>query len=181
MSLADVASQREDKGWTLQSWAEYYNKPAAEREKIRNVISLEISETKLAEKIMPPRLVRELDWVEQAWPASKRKGAGTYPKVQMYCLMSVAECWTVRRFRTRSHSRMLSLLSQDWHLDFAGTSVYYHILKGSKVGALQCHTRSMSVDGFLVSRYSTLFDRPLPTWQLMKDGLGATRIKPQSG
>lgn len=93
--LADVASQREDKGWTLQNWGEYYDRPASEREKIRNVISLEISETKLADKILPPRLVRELDWVEQAWPATKRKGSA-YPKVQMYCLMSVAECWTVR-------------------------------------------------------------------------------------
>lgn len=105
LSLVDVASQREDKGWTLQSWAEYYNKPADEREKIRNVISLEISETKLAEKIMPPRLVRELDWVEQAWPSTKRKGAGTYPKVQMYCLMSVAECWTVRSIYMSSFAR----------------------------------------------------------------------------
>jgi F-box and leucine-rich repeat protein 10/11 len=24
-------------------------------------------------------------------------------------------------------------LSQDWHIDFAGSSVYYHILRGSKV------------------------------------------------
>ncbi|KAF8320033.1 Clavaminate synthase-like protein [Clavulina sp. PMI_390] len=115
VEVLDVASQREDKGWTLQTWAEYYNKPASEREKIRNVISLEISETKLAEKITPPRLVREIDWVELMWPATKRKGATAYPKVQMYCLMSVAECWT------------------DWHLDFAGSSVYYHILKGSKI------------------------------------------------
>lgn len=115
VEVLDVASQREDKGWTLQSWADYYNKPASEREKIRNVISLEISETKLAEKISPPRLVREIDWVEHMWPAAKRKANVPYPKVQMYCLMSVAECWT------------------DWHLDFAGSSVYYHILKGSKI------------------------------------------------
>lgn len=24
-------------------------------------------------------------------------------------------------------------VAQDWHIDFAGSSVYYHILKGSKV------------------------------------------------
>ena len=38
-----------------------------------------------------------------------------YPKVQKYCLMSVAGCYT------------------DFHIDFGGTSVWYHILRGSKV------------------------------------------------
>lgn len=39
----------------------------------------------------------------------------TYPKVQRYCLMSVANCFT------------------DFHIDFGGTSVWYHVLKGKKV------------------------------------------------
>jgi len=38
-----------------------------------------------------------------------------YPKVQLYCLMGVAHAWT------------------DWHIDFAGSSVYYHVLRGAKV------------------------------------------------
>ena len=38
-----------------------------------------------------------------------------YPKVQKYCLMSVKGCYT------------------DFHLDFGGTSVWYHIIKGKKV------------------------------------------------
>ena len=38
-----------------------------------------------------------------------------YPKVQKYCLMSVAKCYT------------------DFHVDLGGTSVWYHILKGTKV------------------------------------------------
>ena len=38
-----------------------------------------------------------------------------YPKVQKYCLMSVKGCYT------------------DFHVDFGGTSVWYHILKGAKV------------------------------------------------
>lgn len=41
-----------------------------------------------------------------------------YPKVQKYCLMSVKGCYT------------------DFHIDFGGTSVWYHILKGSKVEKL---------------------------------------------
>jgi hypothetical protein len=68
------------------------------REKILNVISLEVSGTKLGDMISPPRLVRELDWVENYWP-STRKGKGqVYPKVQLYCLMGVAKAWTVRLF-----------------------------------------------------------------------------------
>ena len=39
----------------------------------------------------------------------------TYPKVQKYCLMSVAGCWT------------------DFHIDFGGTSVWYHLLRGEKI------------------------------------------------
>lgn len=41
-----------------------------------------------------------------------------YPKVQKYCLMSVKGCYT------------------DFHIDFGGTSVWYHILRGSKVKKL---------------------------------------------
>ena len=38
-----------------------------------------------------------------------------YPKVQKYCLMTVAGCYT------------------DFHIDFGGTSVWYHIVRGQKV------------------------------------------------
>ncbi|KAG6335225.1 hypothetical protein ID866_3870 [Astraeus odoratus] len=115
VEVIDVASQSNAPGWTLGKWADYYNLEPAARDKIRNVISLEISGTPLGDQVLPPRLVRELDWVEKFWP-STRKGKGQpYPKVQLYCLMGVASAWT------------------DWHIDFAGSSVYYHILRGSKV------------------------------------------------
>ncbi|KAI0302356.1 hypothetical protein B0F90DRAFT_1714157 [Multifurca ochricompacta] len=83
-----------------------YSTEPSSREKIRNVISLEISGTKLGERVLPPRLVRHIDWVEKFWPIIEG--------VQLYCLMGVAGAWT------------------DWHIDFAGSSVYYHILRGSK-------------------------------------------------
>ena len=38
-----------------------------------------------------------------------------YPKVQKYCLMSVKGCYT------------------DFHVDFGGTSVWYHLIRGKKV------------------------------------------------
>lgn len=92
----DVMSQSTSPNWTLGKWAEYYHSPATERDKIRNVISLEVSGTPLGAKILPPRFVREIDWVEKFWPPNKRI-PGQYPKVQLYCLMSVAQCWTVSR------------------------------------------------------------------------------------
>lgn len=49
-----------------------------------------------------------------------------YPKVQKYCLMSVAGCYT------------------DFHIDFGGTSVWYHVLKGSKVFILARNTMRKS-------------------------------------
>ncbi|KZV67975.1 Clavaminate synthase-like protein [Peniophora sp. CONT] len=114
VEVIDVASQSGLSGWTLGKWAEYYHTPISERDKVRNVISLEISGTKLAEKVLPPRIVRELDWVEKFWPANKKGKGAAWPKVQLYCLMGTQDSWT------------------DWHIDFAGSSVYYHILKGAK-------------------------------------------------
>lgn len=88
----DVSSQSGLAGWTLGRWAEYYATPPSERDKIRNVISLEISGTPLGDMVMPPRLVRELDWVEKFWPAARKTKGSAYPKVQLYCLMCVSLC-----------------------------------------------------------------------------------------
>ncbi|KAF8558444.1 Clavaminate synthase-like protein [Imleria badia] len=116
VEVIDVATQSNSPGWTLGKWAEYYNKEPSARDKVRNVISLEISGTLLADRVLPPRLVRELDWVDKFWPSTRRGKGHAYPKVQLYCLMGVASAWT------------------DWHVDFAGSSVYYHILRGCKAG-----------------------------------------------
>lgn len=113
VEVIDVASQSELSRWTLDQWATYYEDP--KRDKVRNVISLEVTETTLGDSIEIPRIVREMDWVETIWPQDVRvAGSKAYPKVQKYCLMSVARCWT------------------DWHIDFAGSSVFYHVLRGSK-------------------------------------------------
>lgn len=91
----DVASQSTSPGWDLGKWANYFYLEPSKRDKILNVISLEISGTKLSDMILPPKIVRDLDWVENFWP-STRKGKGhVYPKVQLYCLMGVATAWTV--------------------------------------------------------------------------------------
>ena len=56
--------------------------------------------------------------------------------MQKYCLMSVARCWTVSSFDSRAtcgHEMTDYSSAQDWHVDFAGSSVFYHILRGQKV------------------------------------------------
>jgi F-box/leucine-rich repeat protein 10/11 len=113
VEVIDVKSQQgEDKRWNMQKWADYYestelNKP------VRNVISLEVSQSRLGRLIKRPKVVRDLDLQDSVWP-EELKAVGDYPKVQFYCLMSVADCYT------------------DFHIDFGGSSVFYHILKGKK-------------------------------------------------
>ncbi|KAL2866378.1 [Histone H3]-lysine-36 demethylase [Aspergillus lucknowensis] len=112
VEVIDVKSQHgEDKRWTMQKWTDYYESTGAKV--VRNVISLEISQSKLGRLIRRPKIVRDLDLQDAVWP-EELKAVGDYPKVQFYCLMSVADCYT------------------DFHIDFGGSSVYYHILKGKK-------------------------------------------------
>ncbi|GAA6007354.1 [Histone H3]-lysine-36 demethylase [Rhodotorula paludigena] len=111
LEVIDCASQSSLSNWTLGQWAKYYDDP--KRDKVRNVISLEVSESRLGAMVQAPELVRKLDWVDNVWP-NDMKVPGQYPRVQKYCLMSVEKCWT------------------DWHVDFAGSSVFYHVLRGGK-------------------------------------------------
>jgi hypothetical protein len=109
IDIMDVATQEALEGWKMNDWATYFGSKA-ERKQILNVISLEISDTPLGEEIKRPRIVEELDWIERFWP----RDVPGHPKVQLYCLMSPSGCWT------------------DFHVDFGGTSVFYHLLSGKK-------------------------------------------------
>uniref|UniRef100_UPI0035901C94 lysine-specific demethylase 2B-like isoform X2 n=1 Tax=Myxine glutinosa TaxID=7769 RepID=UPI0035901C94 len=124
--VVDVMDVMTQKGieMTMSQWARYYNTPEKEREKLYNVISLEFSHTRLEGLVQRPAVVDQLDWVDAMWPRQlKERQTETtnviaemkYPKVQKYCLMSVKGCYT------------------DFHIDFGGTSVWYHILRGGKV------------------------------------------------
>ncbi|KAI1315004.1 JmjC domain-containing histone demethylation protein 1 [Mortierella claussenii] len=110
VEVIDVATQSELVDWNLGAWADYFQMEPKER--VYNVISLEITGTSLAEQVRRPKVVRELDWIENFWPKSLQQTE--FPKVQLYCLMSVKDSFT------------------DFHIDFAGSSVFYHILSGSK-------------------------------------------------
>ncbi|XP_043113674.1 lysine-specific demethylase 2A isoform X3 [Puntigrus tetrazona] len=124
--MVDVMDVTTQKGieMSMGQWRRYYETPASEREKLYNVISLEFSHTKLEHLVKRPTSVDMIDWVDNMWPRhlKERQRDSTnaiidmqYPKVQKYCLMSVEGCFT------------------DFHIDFGGTSVWYHILRGRKV------------------------------------------------
>ncbi|PKX98526.1 [Histone H3]-lysine-36 demethylase [Aspergillus novofumigatus IBT 16806] len=93
VEVIDVKSQQgEDKRWNMQKWADYYESTGSKV--VRNVISLEVSQSKLGRLIRRPKIDAAI---------------GDYPKVQFYCLMSVADCYT------------------DFHIDFGGSSTFFFI------------------------------------------------------
>lgn len=108
LPVIDVKTQQ-SADWKLSQWVDYYENED-ENKSIRNVISLEVSKTKLGRLIRRPDVVRDLDLADAVWP---NDGVGP-PPVQFYVLMSAEDCYT------------------DFHIDFGGSSVYYHILKGQK-------------------------------------------------
>lgn len=121
LDVMDVNTQK-NLQMTMKEWQQYYDSP--QKDRLLNVISLEFSHTRLDHFVQSPEIVRQIDWVDVVWPKQLKDaqkegtnllGGMMYPKVQKYCLMSVKNCYT------------------DFHIDFGGTSVWYHILKGSKV------------------------------------------------
>ncbi|XP_010875855.2 lysine-specific demethylase 2B isoform X3 [Esox lucius] len=123
VDVMDVSTQKGSE-MSMAQFVRYYETPEEERDKLFNVISLEFSHTKLENLIKRPTVVDLVDWVDNMWPLQlkQRQTEATnvisemkYPKVQKYCLMSVKGCYT------------------DFHIDFGGTSVWYHVFKGGKV------------------------------------------------
>lgn len=89
---------------------------------------------------------RQIDWVDCVWPRHLKESQTEatnvleemkYPKVQKYCLMSVKGCYT------------------DFHVDFGGTSVWYHILRGKKKSTIS--TDRISVTIYIKSIFDFLF------------------------
>ncbi|XP_060632829.2 lysine-specific demethylase 7A [Anolis sagrei] len=109
IDVIDVARQADSK-MKLHNYVKYFTNP--DRPKVLNVISLEFSDTKMSELVEVPEIARKLSWVENYWPDDS-----VFPKpfVQKYCLMGVQDSYT------------------DFHIDFGGTSVWYHVLWGEKI------------------------------------------------
>jgi F-box/leucine-rich repeat protein 10/11 len=71
-----VATQSSSQ-WALKQWAEYVRTgvdPTGNSSKVYNIISLEVTGTELAKKVRAPRLVREIDWVDNFWNFPGGKG-----------------------------------------------------------------------------------------------------------
>lgn len=114
INVINVATQLEDvsRSWTVRDWVAYYCTDPAERAQTLNVISLEFSRTLLSRLVVAPGVVRAVDWIDTAWP---RHDAADGPQVQKYCLMGTMDSYT------------------DFHIDFGGSSVWYHVFRGQKV------------------------------------------------
>jgi hypothetical protein len=141
--------------------------------RILNQISYEFSGTPLHAMVRSPTIVRDIDWIDHAWPvgrkprqnipwcnrgihqqgssthrmsngsdksssssidnsndnnktskkAHKGKNSTEYPVVQYYCLTSAAGSYT------------------DFHIDFGGSSVWYHVIRGQKIFVVSPPTR----------------------------------------
>ncbi|KAM3185758.1 hypothetical protein ACTXT7_005729 [Hymenolepis weldensis] len=118
IAVIDVESQCDSMMPLGEFVDKFYEKP---RKRILNVLSFEYSRTKLATYIRPPHVVKELSLVDNCWaePADEDDEIGPVasekPYVQKYCLMSMAGSYT------------------DFHIDFGGSSVWYHVLWGEKI------------------------------------------------
>ncbi|CCD70225.1 Lysine-specific demethylase 7 homolog [Caenorhabditis elegans] len=93
-----------------------------------NFLSLEFSDNnEMKEIAKPPRFVQEISMVNRLWPdvsgaeyikllqREEYLPEDQRPKVEQFCLAGMAGSYT------------------DFHVDFGGSSVYYHILKGEKI------------------------------------------------
>ena len=121
LSVLDARTQK-SKPMCMKDWSKYWD--TEPREEILNGVSLEFSRTRLDKQVTSPRVVRQIDWIDKAWPrhlkelqedASNNLEEMMYPKVQKFVLMSVANSF------------------MDFHLSFSGTSTWYHVLRGHKV------------------------------------------------
>ena len=113
--VLDVGTQS-GRSMTLGEWGEYWELGERRVELMGqlNVISMEVSHTELGSMVKTPTAVREIDWIDTVWKARGGEHKYNYPKVQLYCLMGTGGAYT------------------DFHVDFGGTSVWYHIVHGEK-------------------------------------------------
>ncbi|KAF7667541.1 hypothetical protein LDENG_00057710 [Lucifuga dentata] len=150
VDVMDVSTQKGSE-MSMAQFVRYYETPEEERDKLFNVISLEFSHTKLQNVIKRPTVVDQVDWVDNMWPCDLKQSQTEatnvisemkYPKVQRYCLISVKGCYT------------------DFHIDFGGTSVWYHVFKGQKVFWLvppTPHNLALYEDWVLSGKQSDIF------------------------
>lgn len=110
INVLKQSTTKEDK-WQMENLVEYFE--SENRDEIYNCISCEVTKTPMGPMISPPEVVRKMDLSDRVWRSTNE--IDSKPHVGKYVLMSVADSFT------------------DFHIDFAGSSVFYHIYEGQKV------------------------------------------------
>lgn len=128
----DVETQGEGPMMSLRDLKAYFDTPEKNRSRLLNVVSFNLGYTALDGYIVPPAVVRDMDVVGRVWPSGdaryqkddnpfsethtkKMEEAYSCPKTLAYLLMGPAGAYT------------------DWHVDMGGSSVWYHVIRGSKI------------------------------------------------
>ncbi|WWC90438.1 uncharacterized protein L201_005373 [Kwoniella dendrophila CBS 6074] len=187
VDVIDVSSQQSSQ-WTVQKWADYLDpansssSSSTTRKKVYNIISLEISDTELAKKVKPPRLVREIDWVDNFWNFNLTGGKGKGKEKASHTPEEVSPVNGGNQGENGIEDDLLATKSTaklpypkvqlyclmgmkgawtDWHVDFAASSVYYTIHTGSKVFYF---IRPTTANLKAYAEWSGSFEKQQDTW-----------------
>ncbi|MES1909120.1 MAG: hypothetical protein MHM6MM_001921 [Cercozoa sp. M6MM] len=114
LSVIDVERQLDEKLLFCDLVA-VLEQPPEERSRLLNSLSLEFSRHNLRHLFRVPDLVRQLDWSHIAWPQESAHCANNMIHSTKFSLLSCKGSFT------------------DFHTDFGGTSVWYHIVTGEKL------------------------------------------------
>uniref|UniRef100_A0A7E5A0S8 JmjC domain-containing protein n=1 Tax=Panagrellus redivivus TaxID=6233 RepID=A0A7E5A0S8_PANRE len=128
ISVIDVYAQRSSK----MSFKSFYERwTESPRRRLYNMLSFEFSHTKLMNMVRAPDMMHRLSWVHKFWPEQSLNSDdivnGDYeadmhldhvtkrPDVSMFCLLGMGGSYT------------------EFHIDFGGSSVWYHVFQGQKI------------------------------------------------
>ena len=91
------SSTRQTRSMTMKDWQRYFETADRSNAPCSVTRGLEFSSTKLETQVGSPRIVREVDWIDHAWPPHFKSlqfeptnslDDMMYPKVQKFCFMS---------------------------------------------------------------------------------------------
>ena len=105
VEIIDVLSQTPMQIKFVDFWKHYQKHCNENIKEIWNCLSLEYSEELLSNHFTEPTIINTVDWSDIC---------SNYPVVRKFFIVSWARSYT------------------DWHIDFSGTGVYYHVICGEK-------------------------------------------------
>ncbi len=79
------------------------------RPTVLNVISLEFSETPLAQYVQSPTIVRQLDWIDLFWPLDRKQRLKQYPQVRAVAVAAPAVSSSPTQVLLAQRSKPLSV------------------------------------------------------------------------